>query len=262
VAVSTTSQKYVAQLAGIKGEYDKVAKELGKSAGEAFRAIYDIIDLYDNNDIGESSLRHVYNENVNIVRKAYDFEFTYQPGLYLIDQLRALKYFDRNSVLEHITQKDSDLLEIFKSKSNPASTNDKIFQSKTFNKNLASLYGRIPESSEPQIFIDAMKCAYEYIKLHERSRVLLRQLLEKMESMERENQLEIFNLNEIPKLGDGFRRLKGDATRLVELGLVDFMNYDQFKNYDGISHVLYIGSVLQLASQYHSWGLYSDRMPS
>jgi hypothetical protein len=259
-ALSTASQKYVAALSKIKTEYDSIANELSKSSGEAFKMIYDSIDTYDIDNFGSPSLRHVYSDNINIVRRAYDFEFTNQPGLYLIDQLRALKYIERKDVLADGADSSPDFFKVFRRKERPTSTNEMIFQSEIFNKNLLQLYRRIPASSEPKVFSDAMKYAEPYVKLHESSRMVLRRLVDQMDYMERENFLEIFNIHEIPNLGENFRRIRADIKRLIELGLVDFLNFDQFKNHDGLSHLLYIGSVLNLANQNHSWGVFSDRM--
>lgn len=258
-ALSIASRKNVMVVSKIWEEYEILMKRLGDGATKSFQKIYDSIDSFDENESGTPALRHAYHENIEIVAKAYDYDFTYQPGLYIINQLRFLKYFERKYYIERPRKAENALFRFFKRKQNHRTANDEIMKSEIFNGNLSEIYNRISSKYEPEFFMEMMNHAKDYISVYYDVRPSLERLLEQLKALERKNTIEQFKIDQTPYLGDNFFLMKENMERAIELSLVDFHGFEEFKNHNGISHVLYIGCVLHLAKQHYLWGRYNQR---
>lgn len=254
VALNEASQKYVSLLADVNQEFERITKELAYPALVASRSIGEVFDKYDTQDIGHPHLRHCLHTALTIVREAYDHELTYQTGLNLMDRIRALKYIKNDVSQYEKASPEKSLFSFLKKERPPQTPEEKINSSTAFWDSVKEIYTRIPSNAEPQLFKDTLSHLKEYRKLHESKRDQLKSLEEKLESAIKENALEIFDIRDIPNLGQKFFRVKSDIGRYRELYFPDFHGIETQNILDGIAYSIYSASIAFIASQHFMWG--------
>lgn len=254
VALSNASQKYVVMLSEVNKEFEGIVKELSYPALEASRNIGDIFDKFDTKKLGQPYLRHAFHNVITIVREAYDRELTYQTGLNLSDRIRSLKYIKDVVASYEQTQPEKSIFGFLKKQKSPENPEEYINSSVTFWGNVKAIYNRIPSENEPELFKDALSQMAKYRELHEKNRDQLVQLESRLENAIKENALELFDIKDVPNLGQKFYRVKGDIGRYRELYFPDFYNLESVRVQDGIAYSIYAGSILFIASQHFMWG--------
>lgn len=254
VALNEASQKYVSLLADVNQEFEQITKELARLALVASRSIGESFDKYDTQDSGYPYLRHCFHNAITIVREAYDHELTYQTGLNLADRIRSLKYIKDDVNQYKKTSPEKSIFSFLKRERPPQTPEEKINSSTVFWDSVKEIYTRIPSDNEPQLFKDALNHLEEYRKLHESKRDQLNNLDKKLESAIKENTLEMFDIRDIPNLGQKFYRVKSDIGRYRELYFPDFHGIETVNISDGIAYSIYSGSIAFIASQHFMWG--------
>lgn len=258
IATHQASQKYVTLLSDVSLRFEEILAKLAYPASEAQRAIGEVFDLFDTKRGDHPYLRHAFQDAVDRVRKAYDYELTYQTGLNLADRIRQLKFvrpdFERYVEARNEVAPKKSIFDFFKRRPRPTSPEAYIEQSEEFWESLKSIYERIPHKQEPEVFFKTLKCISEYRKLHEQSRDELRELELRLENGLKENSLELFRIQNTPILGDRYMRTKGDIARVLAMYFPDFYGIESVRVEDGIAYALYAGSVLRIMADHHSWG--------
>lgn len=254
VALNEASKKYVSLLADVNQEFELITKELAYPALVASRSIGESFDKYDTQDSGQPYLRHCFHNAITIVREAYDNELTYQTGLNLTDRIRSLKYIKDDVNQYEKTSPEKSLFSFLKKERPPQTPEEKINSSTAFWDSVKEIYIRIPSNDESKLFRDVLNHLDEYRKLHESKLGQLKELEEKLESAIKENALEIFDIRDIPNLGQKFYRVKSDIGRYRELYFPDFHGIETVNISDGIAYSIYSGSIALIASQHFMWG--------
>jgi hypothetical protein len=264
IATHQASQKYVALLSDVSLRFEEILAKLAYPASEAQRAIGEVFDSFDSKPGEHPYLRHAFQDLVDRVRKAYDFELTYQTGLNLADRIRQLKFirseFDQYMEARADTPPKKSFFDLFfKRQSQPASPEDYIRRSAEFWQSLNSIYERIPREREPEVFSKALECIAEYRRLHEASRDELQELELRLENGLKENSLELIKIENTPILGDKYTRTKGDIARALAFYFPDFYHIESIQVEDGIAYSLYAGSILRIMADHHTWGRLGGR---
>ncbi|MEZ9738328.1 hypothetical protein AB4323_21540 [Vibrio sp. 10N.261.52.C11] len=254
VALIEASQKYVVLLNEVNQEFEKIVKELSSSALKANTNIGEIFDRYDVSRGSSRYLRHCFHSSTVVVREAYDKELTYQTGLNLTSRIRTLKFIKENVSQYNGSKKGKSIFSFLKKEAKPETAEEYINSSVLFWDSLTELYERIPNEKESKIFEETLDCLAEFRCLHEEKRGTLKSLEERLELAIKENALEMFNLRDVPNLGNKFYRVKGDIDRYHELYFPDFYSIESVSITDGIAYSLYAGSITFIASQHFMWG--------
>lgn len=254
VALSDASQKYVSLLSEVNQEFELITQELAYPALVASRSIGDSFDKYGTKNNSHPHLRHCFHDAITVVRDAYDFEFTYQTGLNLTDRIRALKRIKNDVNHYEKTLSEKSIFSFLKKERPPQTPEDKINSSTLFWDSVKEIYTRIPSNDEAELFTDTLKHLDEYRRLHESKREQLKILGDKLELAIKENALEMFDIRDIPNLGQKFYRVKSDIGRYNELYFPDFHGIESMKISDGIAYSIYAGSITFIASQHFMWG--------
>lgn len=254
VALTEASQKYVLLLSDVNRQFEMITKELAYPALAASRSIGECFDKYDTRSSGHPYLRHCFHKAITLVREAYDHELTYQTGLNLTDRIRSLKHIKDDVRHYGKSEHKKSIFSFLRIKCPPQSPEEKINSSTVFWDSVKEIYTRIPSSEEPSLFNDALAYLDEYRKLHESKREQLRKLEEKLEEAIKENALEMFDIGDVPNLGQRFYRVKGDIGRYRELYFPDFHGIESVQILDGIAYSIYAGSIAFIASQHFMWG--------
>ncbi|TWC21576.1 MULTISPECIES: hypothetical protein [unclassified Pseudomonas] len=254
IAISEASKKYISLLSEVNKEFECIVAKLAHPALSGSVNIGDVFDEFDAQRHSHPYLRHALNTSVRVVREAYDYELTYQTGLNLVSRLRALKFIKGDVVLYESEKSKASVFAFLKKKSVPQGPEEIIAESSVFWESLGSVYNRIPEEKESELFRKVLPCIQEYIALHSEYRPRLKVLEEKLEDAIKENSLEMFNIRDVSGLGEKFYRVKGDIGRMRELYLPDFYRIEEVPVSEGVSYSLYAASVLFIASQHFMWG--------
>lgn len=254
IALGKASQKYVLLLGEVRREFENIISELAYPALEASRKIGEVFDKYDNEQFGHPYLRHAFHEAINVVRDAYDKELTYQYGANLTERIRFLKFIKKDITAYRYCKPGNSLFPLFKRESFPVTPERYINSRESFWDSVKTIYSRISAQNEPDLFSEALGCMAEYRKLHEEKRDKLKVLEERLDQAVKENEFEIFDIRDIPKLGEKFYRLKGDIDRYRALYFPDFHGIESVPVRDGIAFCIYAGSILFIASQHFMWG--------
>ncbi|MFM5356301.1 hypothetical protein ACET95_04810 [Aeromonas veronii] len=136
----------------------------------------------------------------------------------------------------------------------PQTPEEKINSSTVFWDSVKEIYNRIPGDEEAKLFNETLLYLDEYRKLHESKQEQLKKLEERLEAAIKENTLEMFDIRDIPNLGQKFYRVKSDIGRYRELYFPDFHGIDTVQISDGVAYSIYAGSVVFIASQHFMWG--------
>ncbi|SBS31211.1 hypothetical protein MSP8886_02023 [Marinomonas spartinae] len=254
VALTESSQKYVRLLSKVNGEFEKIVKSLSYPALKASTEIGETLDRYDNSSIGHPYLRHCFHNAITVVREAYDHELTYQTGLNLTSRVRSLKFIKDDVSHYENTQPEKSIFSFLKKERAPSTPEEYINLSTVFWDSVKEIYTRIPSNKEAEVFKDTLSVLKEYIQLHESKREILENLESELEQAIKENSLEMFEIRDIPNLGQKFYRVKGDIGRFRELYSPDFHGIESAPVTDGISYSIYAGSIAFIASQHFMWG--------
>lgn len=254
IAISEASQKYVSLLSNINKEFEEIAGKLAYPAFDASTKIGSVFDDFDTKSQAHPYLRHAFHTGITVVREAYDKELTYQTGLNLASQLRALKFIKGDVASYEPEKSERSIFSFLKKQNKPNGPEDTINASSVFWDSLKTIYDRIPEEKEPELFRRTLPYIEEYSRLHSEFRKRLEELEKQLEDAIKENSLEMFDIRDVPGLGTKFYRVKGDIGRIKELYFPDLRGLGEIPMHDGISYSLYAASVLFIISQHFMWG--------
>ncbi len=258
-ALNQASQKYVALVRDTSKEFDAIIEDLSRTALESNQKIRDIFDKYDLPSEKGGHLRHAIHQCATIVEEAYDLELTYQKGLNLIDRLRwELRGINREDILSiDFSEKTPLIKKIFQGKIIAKTPEEYIHQSDKYWNNIYTLYSKIPESKESDIFNEVLKVVAAYSKKHKNYRDTLKGLEERLKDGISENDLELFKIQDISPLWKKYKRLKSDINIISEFHFPDFYQWDEsgIEFIEGISLSLYSYVILYIVSQRCSWGI-------
>ena len=254
IAVSEASQKYVSLLSSINKEFEEIVDKLAYPALDASTKIGSVFDDFDTQNLTHPYLRHAFHTGITVVREAYDKELTYQTGLNLASRLRALKFIKGDVASYQPEKPDRSIFSFLRKQSKPSGPEDAINASSVFWDSLKTIYDRIPEEKEAELFRCTFPYIEEYSRLHRESRQRLEELEKQLEDAIKENSLEMFDIRDVPGLGAKFYRVKGDIGRVKELYFPDLNGIGEIPVHDGISYSLYAASVLFIVSQHFMWG--------
>lgn len=254
VALNKASQKYVARLSDVNNKFEDIVSKLSYPALEASRNFGYVFDKFDTQDLSTPHLRHAFHESICIVREAYEKELTYQTGLNLRDRISFLKFIKDDVALYERNKTNKSIFSFLRPQKSPETPEEIINSSTVFWNNVKILYERVPSQNVPELFKEALEHMEEYFKLHRENRKILEDLERKLEESIKENSLELYDIREIPSLGQKFYRVKGDIGRFKELYCPDFHGLETVPIVDGIAYSIYAGSILYIASQHFMWG--------
>jgi hypothetical protein len=254
VALTEASQKYVVLLSKINREFEEIVNELSYPALKASTEIGESLDKYDDLSIGHPHLRHCFHKAITVVREAYDYELTYQSGLNLTSRFRSLKFIKDDVAQYKKAQPEKSIFSFLRQERTPHTPEEHINLSTAFWDSAKEIYSRIPSNKEPAVFKDALSALEKYIQLHESKRELLESLENELELAIKENAFEMFEIRDIPNLGQKFYRVKGDIGRFRELYFPDFHGIESVPVSDGIAYSIYAGSIAYIVSQHFMWG--------
>jgi len=254
VALTEATQKYVLLLSDVNHQFELITKELAYQALVASRCIGVSFDKYDTEKNSHPYLRHCFHKAITLVREAYDHELTYQTGLNLTDRIRSLKYIKDDVHQYEKLSSEKSIFSFLKKERPPQTPEEKINSSTVFWDSAKEIYTRISGNEEAKLFNETLGHLDEYRKLHESKREQLQKLEERLEAAIKENALEMFDIRDIPNLGQKFYRVKSDIGRYRELHFPDFHGIESVQVSDGIAYSIYAGSVVFIASQHFMWG--------
>lgn len=254
IAISEASQKYVSLLSNINREFEEIVGKLAYPALDASTKIGSVFDEFDTKSLTHPYLRHAFHTSITVVREAYDKELTYQTGLNLASRLRALKFIKGDVASYQPEKPDRSIFSFLRKQNKPSSPEDAIKVSSVFWDSLKTIYDRIPEEKEAELFRRTFPYTEEYSRLHRESRQRLEELEKQLEDAIKENLLEMFDIRDVPGLGAKFYIVKGDIGRVRELYFPDMNGLGEIPVRDGISYSLYAASVLFIVSQHFMWG--------
>ena len=254
IAISKASQKYVSLLSNINKEFEEIVGKLAYTALDASTKIGSVFDEFDTKSQAHPYLRHAFHTGITVVREAYDKELTYQTGLNLVSRLRTLKFIKGNVASYEPEKPDRSIFSFLKKQNKPNGPEDAINASSVFWDSLKTIYDRIQEEKEPELFRLTLPYIEEYSRLHSEFRQRLEELEKQLEDAIKENALEMFDIRDIPGLGAKFYRVKGDIGRVRGLYFPDLHGLCEMPVHDGISYSLYAASVLFIISQHFMWG--------
>lgn len=254
IAISEASQKYVSLLSNINREFEAIVAKLVYPALDASTKIGSVFDDFDAQKQAHPYLRHAFHTGITVVREAYDKELTYQTGLNLVSRLRALKFIKEDVASYQPEKPDRSIFSFLRKQNKPSGPEDVINASTAFWDSLKTIYDRIPEEKETELFRRALPYIEEYSRLHKESRQRLEELEKQLEDAIKENSLEMFDIRDVTGLGAKFYRVKGDIGRVRELYFPDLNGLGEIPVHDGISYSLYAASVLFIVSQHFMWG--------
>lgn len=254
VALTKASQKYVLLLSDINSQFELITKELAYPALLASRRIGESFDKYDKDINSYPYLSHCFHQVITLVREAYDHELTYQTGLNLTDRIRSLKFIKDDVHQYTKSSSEKSIFSFLKKERPPQTPEEKINSSTVFWDSVKEIYNRIPGDEEAKLFNETLLYLDEYRKLHESKQKQLKKLEERLEAAIKENTLEMFDIRDIPNLGQKFYRVKSDIGRYRELYFPDFHGIDTVQISDGVAYSIYAGSVVFIASQHFMWG--------
>ena len=254
IAISEASQKYVSLLANVNREFEEIVGKLAYPALNASTKIGDVFDYFDTQNQAHPYLRHAFHTGITVVREAYDKELTYQTGLNLASRLRALKFIKGNVATYQPEKPDRSIFAFLRKQNKPNGPEEIINSSTVFWDSLKTIYDRIPEEKEAELFHRTHPYIDEYSRLHRESRQRLEELEKQLEDAIKENSLEMFEIRDVPSLGTKFYRVKGDIGRVRELYFPDLHGLDGISVHDGIAYSLYAASALFIVSQHFMWG--------
>jgi hypothetical protein len=235
-------------------EFEEIVKNLSAPARSVCTKIGIVFDQFDSEQMAHPCLSHAFETSISIVRKAYDKELISQTGDNLEWRIEALRFLKDDVIKYKKVKLKKSIFSFWKKLQNPKTPEEIIDSSTDFWNSVETIYDRIPENKVADLFIQTSKHLSEYSQLHN-------EIIEKLESLERrledaikENTLEMFNIEEIPNLGQKFYRVKGDIDRYKKLSFLDYYEMGNDLVYDGIGHSIYAGSIVFIASQHFMWG--------
>jgi len=254
IAISEASQKYVSLLSNVNREFEEIVSKLAYPSLKASIKIGNVFDDFDTQNQAHPYLRHAFHTGIRVVREAYDKELTYQTGLNLVSRLRALKFIKGDVATYQPEKPDRSIFAFLRKQKKPNGPEEIINASIVFWDSLKTIYDRIPEEKEAELFNRIHPYIAEYSRLHREFRQRLEELEKQLEDAIKENSLEMFEIREVPSLGTKFYRVKGDIDRVRELYFPDLHGLDGISVHDGISYSFYAASVLFIVSQHFMWG--------
>ncbi|MFC3625186.1 hypothetical protein ACFOKJ_03375 [Vogesella amnigena] len=258
--LNKSSQKYVKLLHEVSCEFENIINSISYPALEINREISRLFDCHDSN-YKAPYLRHAFHTVIEIVRTAYDRELTYQTGINLASRLRYLKIQIERPAPAVEVKRNSWASFFRRKKDLPINPEKFIDSSVACWENIADIQNRISSEKESIIFRDAFPKIKEFIQLHSSQFGRLDLLIEKLDDGLKENSLEQFNILDMEILGEKYKRIRGDIERIRELNLLDLNGADKFEITDGIAHLIYAGSILQIISQHFMWGKLNPMKP-
>ena len=232
IAISEASQKYVSLLANVNREFGEIVSKLASPALKASTKIGNVFDDFDTQNQAHPYLRHAFHTGITVIREAYDKELTFQTGLNLASRLSALKFIKEDVSAYQPEKPDRSIFAFLRKQSKPNGPEEIINASMVFWDSLKTIYARIPEEKEAELFHRTYPYLEEYSRLHGESRQRLEELEKQLEAAIKENSLEMFEIRDVPRLGTKFYRVKGDIGRVRELYFPDLHGLDGISVHD------------------------------
>lgn len=253
-ALRLATEKYVPQISSINKDFKKIVKELSESAYGTLNKIEESIDKYDTSEKRHPYLRHCYHRMIEEVRRAYDKDLAYQHSAYVMPNLRGLKLirFDVDAP-ELKGFKPSFFFSRWR-KTEPLTPSQVLDLSTSFWGNAEQIYTRVPREKEHEFFSETLALLKEYRDLHAQHSDKLKELSCQLAEIICENEVEMFQITEVPVLGQKFRKLQRDIEYYRNFGFQDFSGLESAQIHDGIAFSVYAGSVLFILSQNFMWG--------
>jgi septin family protein len=247
----------VVLLDDVINEFEEITKELYYPAFTAYRNISNMLEKYDSKSRPSyPHLRHSYYSCIKQIRMYYDYQLTYQTGSCLVGQIR---HSDVSNYKIEVDSKTS-IYKFIKYIFMPDSSKIRSTTSEEFGINYENLIDSIPNEKASEIFKKTLELTSEYAGLHKNARSKLEKLENRLDKAIKKNNLEMIKISDMPNLREKFYRIKGDLGRFQELYFPDIQllegEVDVYMP-NGIDISLYVGSVLMIASDYSSWGIYT-----
>ncbi len=259
LAINDASKEYVELFNEVNNEFKEITKELYYPAFNSYRNISNMLEKYDSKSRPSyPHLRHAYYSCIKQIRKYYDYKLTYQTGSCLVGQIR---HCDISNYKIEI-QPEKSLYRYIKNMFMNSSSKIASTTSEEFGINYKNLIDSIPSEKASEIFKKTLEITSEYASLHRKAKLKLEKLESCLETAINKNKLEMIKISDMPNLREKFYRIKGDIDRFQELYFPDIQLLEGENDLympNGINITLYVGSVLMIASEYSSWGLYTNK---